>query len=133
MKTKLYTKSHNTDLLKEIDNVGGQFNAQEHAYVMEREFSDKFKTKESLLHWVLSKSPEKLSALAFLIKYVQDNNFISILSLGAGMCTLEHLLRYALPENGNVIAADFDAYLISKANKHFRNIIAVTFDFSMKM
>lgn len=129
MKIKLYTRSHNLELLKQVDNNGQQFTAQEHAYVIEKEFSDIFNSKESLLHWYLSRNPGKLNALAFLIRYVNENKFTYILSLGAGYCVLEYLLSLAMPTQKRVIAADFDAYMIEKVKLLFPNIIPVVCDF----
>lgn len=129
MKIKMYTKSHSEALLKEIDNNGGQFTAAEHAYVVETDFGKEFETKENLMRWYLRSSSDKLPALAFLMKYVNANGYKNILSLGAGQCVLEYLLRYALPEDSNVIAADFDSFFIKKAKLHFPSIIPVEFDF----
>lgn len=67
--------------------------------------------------------------MAFLIPFIYDNGFKNIISLGAGQCVLEYLLRYALPEDSNVIAADFDSFFIKKAKLHFPTIIPVEFDF----
>lgn len=129
MKIKLYTKSHNLELLKQVDNTGRQFTAKEHAYIMEKEFSCIFDSKELLLHWYLSRNPEKLNALGFIISYINKNKFTSVLSLGAGCCVIEHLLASAMPKCGKVVAADFDAYMVEKARLIFPNIIPVVFDF----
>jgi hypothetical protein len=129
MKIKLYTKSHKLDLLKDVDNNGRQFTAEEHAYVIENEFSDIFRNKELLLYWYLSRNPEKLNSLAFLIRYINDNKLNSILSLGAGHCVLEYLLSCAVPPKTRIIAADFDAYMIKKAKFLFPSITPVVFDF----
>lgn len=127
----MYTKSHNEDLLKEIDNQGGIFTAEEHAYVIKQEFAREFGSKESLLRWYFSNNAntDKLAALAFLIKHIHNNNFRNILSLGTGQCVLEYLLKCALPEGSKVIAADFDSFFIEKARLHFPQIIPVEFDF----
>ena len=126
---KLYTKSHDIDLLKEIDNMGGQFTAEEHTYVMQKEFANIFESREVLLRWYLSNNAAKLSALGFLIQYIIDKRFTNVLSLGAGMCVLEYLLKYALPADAMVVATDFDRYLINKAKVFFPGIIPVAFDF----
>lgn len=63
------------------------------------------------------------------MKYVNANGYKNILSLGAGQCVLEYLLKYALTEDSNVIAADFDSFFIKKAKLHFPSIIPVEFDF----
>lgn len=125
----MYTKSHNEDLLKEIDNKGGQFTGEEHAYVIEQEFAKEFESKESVLRWEFSQNPAKLSVLAFLMEYINKKRIKNIISLGAGSCTFEYLLKYALPEDSKVIAADFDSFFIEKAKIHFSSIIPVKFDF----
>ncbi|MEW6679726.1 MAG: hypothetical protein AB1297_01720 [bacterium] len=86
MKFKLFTKSHNETLLKEIDNQGGQFTAEEHAYVIEKELAEDFASKENLLRKYLKCDHTKLVSLSFLIKYIYDEGFQNILSLGAGSC-----------------------------------------------
>ena len=50
MKIKLYTLSHDVNILKEIDNNGGQFTAEEHAYAVKKEYEETtYKTKEQLI------------------------------------------------------------------------------------
>lgn len=129
MKRKIYTKSHSEDLLREIDNDGGEFTAAEHAYIIEKDFGKEYETKESLMRHYLNSGYGKLSALGFLIKYVNDNGFKNVISLGAGQCVLEYLLKCALTEDSNVIAADFDMFFIKKAKLFFPSIIPVEFDF----
>lgn len=129
MKKKLYTKSHNLDLLKEIDNDGRQFTADEHAYVIEKDQADIFKTKENLLRYNLPQSLGKLASLGFLFETIEKKKHLNVLSLGAGTCMLEYLLKLSLPEGARVIACDFDGYLIEKAKSFFPEITAVKFDF----
>lgn len=130
MKRKLYTLSHDLKLLKEVDNDGGQFTAEEHAYIVEREFGQSvFKTKEDLLRYYLPGNLAKIASLGFLIDMIKNNEYKSILSLGAGPCVLEYLLKLSLPEETRVIACDFDAFFIEKAKAFFPEIIAARFDF----
>lgn len=129
MKLKIYTKSHNETLSREIDNNGGQFTAEEHSYVMKAEFEKDFESKESLLRAYLSTNPRKLLALAFLIEYVNTHTSCNIISLGAGYCVLEYLLKCAISEESKVIVTDFDSFLIEKAKLHFPSIISEEFDF----
>lgn len=49
MKIKMYTLSHDEALLKEINNRGGQFTAEEHAYVTKKGSGKYFETKENLM------------------------------------------------------------------------------------
>lgn len=129
MKKKIYTKSHDLELLKEVDNDGGQFTADEHAYVIENDQADMFKTKENLLRYNLPQSLDKLAALGFLFEAIEKEKHLNILSLGAGTCMLEYLLKLSLPEETRVIACDFDGYLIEKAKSFFPEITAAKFDF----
>ena len=130
MKQKLYTLSHNIDLLKEIDNDGGQFTAEEHSYIMKAEFGKTvFKTREDLLHYWLSMDYSKLGALSYVIGEIYRKGFTNILSLGAGSCVLEYLLKLSLPKESKVIACDFDSFIIDKAKDFFPNIITEKFDF----
>jgi len=130
MKRKIYTRSHNINLLKEIDNNGNQFSAKEHAYFIEKEFGNTvFRTKEALLRDYLSGNSLKLGALGFLIERITNNGYRNILSLGSGQCVLEYLLKLSLPEESEIIATDFDTYFIEKAKSFFPEITSVTFDF----
>lgn len=130
MKRKLYTLSHDVGVLKEVDNNGGQFTAEEHAYAIEKEFGETvFKTKENLLRNFLPGNLLKLGALGFLIDSIKKNEYRNILSLGAGQCVLEYLLKMSLPEESKVVACDFDSFFIEKAKEFFPEIIAKRFDF----
>lgn len=129
MKTKLYTKGHDTELFKSIGNSDKQFTAQEHAYVRKVGLSEHFQSKEALLRYYLSESYYKLEVLSFLIKHIRKNNFHNCLSLGAGPCVFEYLLRCSLPIESNVVAIDFDPFLIDRAKEFFPEITAREFDF----
>ena len=129
MKMKLYTKGHNVNLLKEIDNNGRQFTAEEHAYVTEKEFGDSFlRSRENLLRYYLSNNSAKLEALDFLIRRATGQGYENILSLGAGYSVLEYLLKLALPEMAKIAVTDFDAYVIEKVRLFFPEIIVLPFD-----
>ena len=128
MKNKLYTQSHNKALLDEIGN--GQFTSEEHAFVLEKEFGDTvFSSRESLLKYYLSNNINKLCALQLLNSIVVTKGYRNILSLGAGPCVLEYLLKLSLSESTNVIASDFDAFFIEKASVYFPEVLALRFDF----
>jgi len=129
MTYKMYTKSHSERLLKEIGNENEIFTASEHAYIIAREIGNYFESKELLLRYYLSTNVEKLSALAFLIKYANDKRFVNIISLGAGACVLEYLLKCALPEGSTIAATDFNPFFIEKARLFFPSIVAEEFDF----
>lgn len=129
MKKRLYTKTYNPDLLKSLGNEHEIITAEEHSYVSEKEFGKFFESKESLLQWYLSANSGKLCALGYLIRQVRNNTLANIISFGAGPCVLEYLLKCALPQNTNVVAADYTAFFIDKAQQFFPNIIAVKYDF----
>jgi hypothetical protein len=130
MKRKLYTKSHDLGLLKDIDNDGGIFTAAEHSYISKKENEKYTKSKESLLHHYLSLNAKmKFSALGFVIDYINASGFQNVLSMGAGECVLEYLLRLGLPGPATVTATDFDSFFIEKANEFFPSIFSIRFDF----
>jgi hypothetical protein len=129
VKRKLYTKSHSKNVLNNIGNYGQQFTSEEHAYAMEQEYDSKFNSKRSLIHWYLSQHANKLSALGFLMQYINDKGFNNIISLGSGPSVLEHLLKFALPKNANVVATDFDSYIVDRINVLLPNIVSAKFDF----
>ena len=74
MKVKLYTKNVGKDLLKNNENNDEIFSAKEHAYIIEKQFANKFESRESLLREDLFADHNKLEALSFLIDYVKLNN-----------------------------------------------------------
>ena len=134
MKRKLYTKSYDMDILKEIDNGGGLFTAQEHAWSSEKQIGNTFlKTKDDLFcHLFRDLLQGNLGAyppLQFFKEYVITNQYKNVLSLGSGSCLNEYLLKVSLPGDVTIVAADFDDYLIKKAGQFFPEIIPVTFDF----
>ena len=60
MKIKLYTLSHDVNILKEIDNNGGQFTAEEHAYAVKKEYGETtYQTKEQLIREYLYRHYKK--------------------------------------------------------------------------
>lgn len=129
MKINLYTKGHNINLLKEIDNNGRQFTAEEHAYVTEKEFGDSFlRSREKLLRYYLSNNSAKLEALDFLIRRVTAQRYDNILSLGAGYSVLEYLLKLAVPESTQIVVTDFDAYVMEKVRLFFPEIVTLPCD-----
>jgi hypothetical protein len=130
MKIKLYTLSHDVNILKEIDYNGGQFTAEEHAYAVKKEYGETtYETKEQLIRDYLFKDSNKLECLSFLIDHINGSGYKNILSLGAGPCVLEYLLEMSLPEKSQLIAADFDEFIVEKAKKFFPQLIVEKFDF----
>ena len=130
MKKKIYTLGHDIDLLKQIDNDGGQFTAEEHAFAIEKQFGDSvYKEKGTLLGHYLPENLTKLGALSIFIDSVKNNGYRNILSLGAGSCVLEYLLQLSLGEVSKIVACDFNRFFIERAKKFFPEIIAEQFDF----
>ncbi len=121
--------SHNADLLRSIDNGGGQFTAEEHAYVTEQESAASFVSQRELVKQYLTDNHGNLAALDFAMAVASDNGATRLLSLGAGQCVLEWLLQMALPETGFVVATDFDPYFVRKADELFPELRTTTFDF----
>ena len=128
MKIKLFTKSHNPELLNKMDK-SQRFTADEHSSIVEQEFSEVLSSKESVIREYLSKNESKLILLAYLIRFAYRYNARKILFLGAGMCVIEEFLRQALPEDSIVVATDFDKFYINNAQRFFSKIVAMEFDF----
>jgi hypothetical protein len=130
MKRKIYTLSHNVDILKEIDNNGGQFTAEEHALAIKNELGETlYKTRENLLRHYLPVYLPVLSNLGFLIDSIQENGYRNILSLGSGPSVLEYILKMVLPEESKLIACDFDSFVVEKVRGFFPELIVEKFDF----
>ncbi|MBF0300559.1 MAG: hypothetical protein HQK51_17725 [Oligoflexia bacterium] len=130
MKGKLYTAGHDINLLKKIDNSGGQFTSEEHAFVVEKEFGTFYSSRDSVLNFSFSRGNYlKFETIPLLMNFVKKNNYSSILSMGSGDCSIEHFLAYCLGENGKVIATDFDSFYVNRAKENFSNITAEYFDF----
>jgi hypothetical protein len=86
-------------------------------------------TRSEYIGHFLSTDHKKLISLEFLIRFCNEHNHTSVLSLGSGQCVIEHLLGYALPSGSRVVATDINLEHINIARKLFPNIIAKPFDF----
>ncbi len=129
MKRKLYTLNHDNSILKEI-NPSEIFTAKEHAYALEKEFGKTyFKSKEDFFRYFLPKNFMKIARLDLLINTIKENGYQNILSLGAGTCITEYFLKMSLPKESQVVACDFDSFLVKKTQKFFPEIIVKQFDF----
>ena len=118
MKKKMYTRSHNVELLKEIDHDGGRFTSEEHAYVIEKEFSETiFKTRDTIIREYAEYSFDP--RLRFLVEFIKEKKYSNILSLGAGSCVNEYFLKMALSKDSKVVACDLDPFFIRKAKEFF--------------
>jgi predicted RNA methylase len=97
---------------------------------MEREFGQTAcQTKENFLRWYLQNNYSKLDSLKFLIDEVRESNMINVLSLGAGACILEWLLKLCVFEKTKIVASEFDPFLVQKAKEFLPEITALQFDF----
>lgn len=130
MKRNIYTLSHNVDILRKIDNDGGQFTAAEHALVIRKELGETlYKTRENLIRNYLPLYLPVLSNLGFLIDSIRKNGYRNILSLGSGPSVLEYTLKMVLPEESKLIACDFDPFVVEKVREFFPELIVEQFDF----
>lgn len=129
MKIKLFTKNIRSDILREIHNPGRRFTAEEHSLATRQEFSEQFQSHESLLRYYLSQNVDKLHPLAMLAQHLNGLRLKKVLSLGAGPCVLEYLLKFALPVDSKVVATDFDAFFIDRAKALLPGIVPLRFDF----
>ena len=125
----MYTKSYDEDLLKKIGNEEKRFTSQEHSYSTEKQIGREFSSKEALLRYFLQNCSSKLCALALLINIIKEKNYKNIISLGAGSCVLEYLLKYSVSEDSLVVATDYDSFSIKKAKEYFPSIVACEYDF----
>ena len=116
MKKKIYTLSHDIDLLKRIDNNERVFTGEEHASIMKEEFGETiFKNKARLIRHFSMDALEP--RLIFVSNFIKNNNLNKIISLGAGPCVNEYFLNLTLPEDVLIVATDFDEFLIKKAKE----------------
>lgn len=130
MKKKIYTLAHNLDLLKQIDNDGNRFTASERADLSEKELGESiFKTKESLLRYYLPLDFKKSESWIFVYDIIKENGYRNILSLGSGPCVQEYLLKKTLSPDSQIVATDFDSFIINKAKLFFPELIVEQFDF----
>lgn len=129
MSRKLYTRSHDPSLVGQIDRAGGQFTATEHSWLTEQENAAHFRSYDSLMAWYMRSNFDKLAAVGFLIEWLRRNDSRTILSLGAGPGVLEHLVQHGLEPGVQIVATDFDTYMIGAAQRLLTNIRALPFDF----
>jgi hypothetical protein len=128
VKFKIYTRSHRPEVLAGL-NLERPFTSEERTAATMMEYSGTSPTQESIIRDFLSRDSIKLGALSFLIQYIYKKDYKKILSLGAGTCVIEYLLKASLPEDSVVVAADFDRFSIDLAKKYFPSLVPVAFDF----
>ncbi|MDD5629619.1 MAG: class I SAM-dependent methyltransferase [Elusimicrobia bacterium] len=130
MKIKLYTKGYDEELLKKVDNQGGQFTAEELTWLTEQELGRQYETRQKHLEAEFGPGYKKLETVPWLVDFIRAHGLRNIVSLGAGTCGLEYLLSCCLGRSVRITAADFNKFLIAKAQEHFGDSLdAVSFDF----
>jgi len=131
MKRKMYTLSHDIELLKQIDNDGNRFTSEEHSYLEEKEFGKTlFESRRNLIREESAACFEP--RIRFLIEFIKENNYSNILSMGAGSCINEYFIKMALPDDTTLVVCDFDSFYIKKAKDFFADsvgLIPKQFDF----
>ena len=111
MKIKHFTFNHPDGLQKQ--SLHKIFSSEEHEFTVQKQFSEMFESRESLVRSYLFRDHNKLEALSFLIEYIKSNNFKNIISFGAGECVLEHILSIVFPPpDFKILATDFNEYYI---------------------
>jgi len=116
----------------DFESDGERATATDYVKQIKEQGKGHFNSKESLLSWYFSECHPrvKLPSLAFLIEYINKKGAKKILSLGAGPCSIEHLLKMCIPADCEVTATDFNPYQIERAKEFFPNIEAKVFDFT---
>jgi len=117
----------------DFKNDGERATAADYVKQIKEQGRDNFNSKKSLLSWYFSEGNNprvKFPSLAFLIEYINKKGAKKILSLGAGPCCNEHLLKMCIPADCEVTATDFNPYQIERAKEFFPNIEAKEFDFT---
>ena len=129
MKVKTYTTNHDSDLLKQIDNNGGQFTAEEATWLSEKEDDGSIKTKQDLLDYYDKNNGIKINSILMFLDFLKSSKCKNILSLGAGECVMEYTLKINLPKDINIVACDFNSFYIKRAKEFFPEIIVKEYDF----
>lgn len=128
MKKKLYTYDQNLNLLKQRNK--GIVSSVERSFFTKKELGEiAFNSKEDLLSYFLPQDFKKAESWSIVLDVVKENGFRNILSLGAGPCVQEYLLKKALPPEVKIIATDFDSFTINKVKTFFPELIVEEFDF----
>jgi len=108
MKIKQYSSRHSRSLLEQIGEYESRFTSEEYALAVEKDFFEMYSSRDALMQWFMTESPEKLKAIPFLIQHIYEYGYRNILSLGAGESVLEHLLAQVMPETSRVVASDYN-------------------------
>lgn len=119
---------------KKIGDEKRILSAEEHSAMSELDFSSHYKSKESLIKWYYNyiSNIDKVELIPAVIKYVYANssNIRRIVSFGAGSGVLEYFISLILQDDVNIIATDYDAFLVKKGNELLGEKVEFqTFDF----
>ena len=116
----------------EFDGNGECANATDYIKQTKGKEINSFDTPESIVSWYILKGNRKVKFLSldFLIGFINEKKPKKILSLGAGPCIMEYLLKMCIPEDYKVTATDFNSYQIKRAKKLFPLINPKVFDFT---
>ena len=93
------------------------------------EWGGYFQDKETLLQWFLNTESNNHGALLFLCRELLKHRYRGVLSLGAGSCVTEYLLKQWLPDDTEIVAVDHNPYYIDKARQLFPSLKVQQFDF----
>lgn len=114
--------------MAEIGNNERQLSAEEFAEFYESKYKQNFKTKKQLLDWYAATDSTKFPVVDFLAEHIRSHKYKSVLSLGAGPCVLEYMLKEKLPDT-RVVATDFNPFFVNNAKRLFPSITVAAFDF----
>lgn len=129
MKHKLYTYSYDEENLKGII-IDKLFTSKEHSLAEKKQWGLNYKTKEDLFRAYLPAAYKSLANCQNLVDLIINNNLQNIISFGAGAPVREYLLKLILPIKFNVVATDFDTFIIKKVEKYFPEITVKEYDFA---
>jgi hypothetical protein len=104
---------------------------QDISNAFEEKYNDTvWKTKDDLIHSFLQgKAHYILGLIGYIVKIARLEGYKNILSLGAGQCVCEYLIKISLPDDFKVAAFDYNAFFIRKAKEYFPEIESMQFDF----
>lgn len=97
--------------------------------ICQAEWDRYFQDRESLIEWFLNTESNNYGALLFLYRLILKNGYRGVLSLGAGSCVTEFLLKQWLPDDAEIVAVDHNPYYIEKSRPLFPSLTIERFDF----
>ena len=91
---------------------------------------DIFSSKQAVLNWFKSNDYRGSShnlAVDFLIDYIKKNNFKNIVSFGSGSCSMECLIKQALP-GVTVVATEYENKMVETVKPFFKELTIIQYD-----